>query len=145
MNVDFLIYSVLAFFGGVSVACQGAANAALGSRIGLHAALFVSTSIVWLFCAVFYAVKGFGSLAAPGIAPSLYAGGLCGFVIITAAAIAFPKIGPAAAVALFVAGQGIAAIVIEHHALLGAARVAAAPSRLIGVALVIAGAMLLRK
>lgn len=139
------LYWFLAILGGAAVALQGAANASLGSRIGLHAALFVSTTIVWLFCIVFYVARGMGPLSAPQTSPWLYVGGLCGFVIISAAAIAFPRIGPAAAIALFVAGQGATALIIEHFGLLGMTRVAMSPARIVGLGLVLAGAFLLRR
>lgn len=143
--MNFSIYWVLAFVGGVAVALQGAANASLGSRIGLHSALFVSTTIVWLFCIGLYVARGMGPLTAPGTSPLFYIGGLCGFVIITAAALAFPKIGPAAAIALFVAGQGTAAVIVEHHAFLGMTRVGLTPTRVVGVGFVLLGAFLLRR
>jgi bacterial/archaeal transporter family-2 protein len=143
--VNVLPYAILALCGGIAVALQGAANASLGSKIGLHSALFVSTSIVWLFCIGFYAVRGMGPLTAPGVSLAHYIGGFCGFLIITAAALAFPRIGPAAAIALFVAGQGVAAVVVEHYAWFGMTRVPFSMSRLIGVALVVIGAFLLRK
>lgn len=139
------IYWILAFLGGVAVALQGAANASLGSRIGLHSALLVSTTIVWLFCIGLYVARGMGPLTAPGTSPVFYIGGFCGFLIITAAAIAFPKIGPAAAIALFVAGQGTAAVLVEHNALLGMARVSFTPTRIVGVVFVLLGAFLLRR
>lgn len=140
-----LPYFVLAFLGGIAVALQGAANASLGHRIGLHSALLVSTTIVWLFCIGFYLYRGMGSITAPNVPLSLYIGGFCGFLIITAAALAFPRIGPAPALALFVAGQGVAAIVIEHYALFGMTRVPFSTNRLVGVLFVLIGVVLLRR
>jgi transporter family-2 protein len=139
------VYWLLALLGGAAVAAQGAANASLGSRIGLHSALFVSTTIVWLFCIAFYVARGMGPLVAPQTSPWLYIGGFCGFLIISAAALAFPRIGPTAAIALFVAGQGATALIVEHFGLLGMSRVALSPARVVGVLLVLAGAFLLRR
>lgn len=138
-------FVLLAFLGGMAVALQGSANAALGQRIGLHVALFTSTTVVWLFCIAFYLSKGGGALHASGVPATLYIGGFCGFLIITAAALAFPRIGPAASLALFVAGQGVTALLLEHFGWLGTQRVEMQPSRLIGIVCVIVGAFLLRR
>jgi transporter family-2 protein len=139
------LFAALALAGGAAVATQGVANAALGTRIGLPAALFASTTIVWLFTLSWYAGRGFGALHAPGIPPIHYVGGLCGFVIITAAALAMPRIGAALALSLFLVGQLVAALLIEHHGWFHVPRVAVSWQRIAGIALIVGGALLLRR
>ena len=143
--MSILLFALLAVLGGIAVATQGSANAALARPLGLPAALFISTSIVWLFCFAWYAAAGFPSLWQRGIPAPHLVGGICGFLIITAAAIAFPRIGPAFALALFLVGQLGAALLIEHRGWFGVEPVAFSKPRLLGVALLLAGAWLLKR
>jgi transporter family-2 protein len=86
-----------------------------------------------------------GSWFPAGTPWSLYVGGLCGFVIILALALVFPRIGAGTAVGLMVLGQAVAALVVDHWALLGLAREPVSLSRVGGLALVVAGVVLLRR
>ena len=81
----------------------------------------------------------------PAGAPwSAYLGGFCGFAMLAAVALAFPKLGAAWAVALIVLGQAAAALAIDHFGLLGMERIALTPLRAAGMALIVAGVGLLR-
>jgi Putative inner membrane exporter, YdcZ len=56
----------------------------------------------------------------------------------------FPKIGAAYAVALMVGGQCLAALMVDHFGLMGMPRDPLTIQRVIGVALVAAGAVVMR-
>jgi transporter family-2 protein len=132
---------------GVAAACQASANAALSGRAGLGAALLLN-SVVVLFgsLAVLTVTGGPRQLPAlSGAPPHHYVAGLCGFFIIASTAFAFPRLGAAKALALMVAAQGVTGLVIDHLGLWGMPTVAATGSRLLGVALLIAGVILLRR
>lgn len=143
--IQFAVLCALALLGGAAAATQAGANAGLAARIGLPQALVVNTSVVLLFALAFWLARGAGTAFFPaGTPPSLYVGGVCGFIIIAALAFAFPRLGAARAVALMVLGQGIAAVLIDHYGLLGIPRDAATLKKAAGIALLAAGAWLVR-
>ena len=72
-------------------------------------------------------------------------GGLCGAVFVAGAAYAAPKVGVATLLTVGVASQLVAAVVIDHVGAFGLARQAITTGRLLGVGLVIAGAVLVRR
>ena len=141
-----LLFALAAFAAGVATALQAAANAGLAARAGLGAALVLNTVVVLTGAIAFFLVSGGRATFFPAGTPWwLYIGGLCGFAVILAAAFVFPKIGAGATVALMVFGQGAAALVIDHFGLMGLARHPVSLVRIGGLALVVAGMMLLRR
>ena len=79
-----------------------------------------------------------------GASWTLYLGGLFGIVIIVSLAFVFPKIGAVYAIALMVGGQCVAALMVDHFGLMGMPRDPLTIKRVIGVALVAAGAVVMR-
>jgi len=140
-----MLFGLIATAAGVATAFQAAANAGLSSRIGLGSALVVNTSIVLLGTLIFYCVRGtHGSLFPVGTPWILYAGGVCGFVIILSLAYVFPKVGAAVAIALVVLGQGAGALAIDHFGLLEMPKEPVTFARVAGLVLVSGGVVLLR-
>ena len=145
-----LLFSAFAFAAGAAAATQGAANAGLSARIGLGPALIVNTTVVLAFTVALHLLRsamGHGAdrgFFPPGTPWILYVGGACGFVIIASLAFVFPKIGAAYAVALMVLGQGVAALAIDHFGWLEMPSSPTTLARVAGLALVAAGAALLR-
>jgi len=132
---------------GAAAACQAAANAALSGRAGLGAALFLNTIIVLAVTTVMLLLTG-GPRTLPALAGAPlhhYVAGLCGFVIIGCLTFTMPRLGAATALALMVLGQGVIALVIDHFGLRGIPVVAVSGIRLFGVALLVAGVVLLRR
>ena len=72
------------------------------------------------------------------------AGGL-GVFYIMVSILAFPRIGPALTFALVVGGQMIMALLLEHFGLLGAQQNSINLWRILGVALIIGGVIIIRK
>lgn len=142
-----LPFVILALATGAAVALQGATNAALKGRIGLGAALVVNTAPILL--AVLLLAWADGSLrelrGLDRVPPLLLLGGLYGLVIITGAAIVFPRLGATTTLMLFVAAQLVTAIVLDHLGALGLPRVEITPTRLAGLGLVVAGVLLARR
>ena len=139
-----LLFGLLAAAAGFAAAFQGAANAGLSSRIGLGAALVVNTSIVLLGSLVLYLVGPRGMFFPPGTPPTLYVGGVCGFIIVLSLAVVFPRMGAAFAIAVVVLGQGLAALVIDHFGLMGMPQEPVTLARVAGLLLVGAGLALVR-
>lgn len=140
-----VLLAALAVFAGVAAALQGAANAGLARALGLGPALVVNTVVVLLGALGLWAALGSKTtLYSADASWTLYLGGVFGFVIIASLAFVFPKIGAAYAIALMVGGQCLAALVVDHFGLMGMPRDPATAQRLVGIALVIAGAVVMR-
>lgn len=74
-----------------------------------------------------------------------WAAGFFGAFYVAISSIAGPVLGGALLVALVVAGQTLAALLIDHHGWLGFPVRPADPQRLLGAALVLAGVVLLAR
>ena len=140
-----VLFASLAIAAGAAAAIQSAANAGLKSHIGLASALFVNTTVVLIATIVLWLATGANTSFFPKDAPwALYVGGLCGFTTIAALALAFPQLGAAWAIAMMVLGQGVAALVIDHFGLMGMPRDPVTGTRLLGIALVAVGIVVIR-
>ena len=140
-----IVFAALAIAAGVAAAMQAATNAGLAKSAGLGPALVVNTVIVLIGAVGLWAALGAnGTFFPAGASWTLYLGGLFGFVIIASLAFVFPKIGAAYAVTLMIAGQCVAALVIDHFGLMGMPRDPVTVQRVIGVALVAAGVVVAR-
>jgi len=140
-----IVFAGLALSAGLAAAMQAATNAGLARATGLGPALIVNTVIVLLGAiALWLALGAKPTFFPPGAPVTLYFGGLFGFVIVASLAFVFPKIGAAYAIALMVGGQCIAALLVDHFGVMGMPREPLTMQRLIGVAMVAAGAVAVR-
>src|SRR2546425_2086241 len=140
-----IVFAALAIAAGVAAAMQAATNAGLSKLAGLGPALVVNTVIVLIGAIGLWAAMGAKTTFFPaGASWTLYLGGLFGFVIIASLTYVFPKIGSAYAVALMVGGQSVAALMVDHFGLMGMPRDPLTIQRVIGVALVATGAVVMR-
>ena len=147
MNVALLV-TALAFMGGILMAVQAPTNALLGKASGSPiAAAFASFAIGTLALAGLL-IAGGGVRFTPEVrAVPWYAwlGGLYGAFFVAVAAVAAPRIGVGALLTAAVAGQLVAALVLDHFGLLGLARHPVTGARVAGLALVLVGAVLVRR
>jgi transporter family-2 protein len=143
MSTLLILATVLA---GMASALQAATNGALSARIGLVPALVVSIAVTVAAVLVLWIFEGSSlrGLFPPGASWPMYLGGVYGFGIIAALAVAFPRLGGAWTIALMVLGQGGMALAIDHVGVLGQPRDPITLTRLAGVALVVAGVFLMR-
>jgi bacterial/archaeal transporter family-2 protein len=74
-----------------------------------------------------------------------FTGGLLGVVYVTAVVIAAPRIGAANALGFIVAGQFVAAVVIDHFGLLGMPVNSISWWRIAGIVILICGVYLIQK
>lgn len=143
------IYFLLAFFTGIAISIQAGVNANLRQAMTnpvLAAAISFGTGFVALMVML---------LASRALIPSVdtirqvswwkWTGGIIGAVYVTTVIISVPKIGTANLVSLSVAGQLLAAVVLDHYGLLGFTLHPANGWRLMGMALIIAGVLLVVK
>jgi bacterial/archaeal transporter family-2 protein len=74
-----------------------------------------------------------------------FTGGLLGVVYVTAVVIAAPRIGAANALGFIVAGQFVAAVIIDHFGLLGMQVNTITWWRMLGIVILICGVYLIQK
>jgi len=135
----------IALVAGMAAAVQVSVNGALGRRIGVLEATGLSVLLTTLIVLAVVTIAGRGP---GGVAegfrhpPWLWLGGLMGAIIVSSITFAGPRIGTFATVALLIAGQLVVALLIDSFGLLGADRIPATATRLAGLALLIAGALL---
>jgi bacterial/archaeal transporter family-2 protein len=144
-----ILYYLFAFLTGVANSTQSGVNSQL--RQGLANPLLAA---VGSFAIGFFSLIGL-QLIVGGPIPTLEAarqiswwkwtGGLLGAFYIVTVIVAVPRIGVASLLCLSIAGQLIAAVVYDHYGLLGFAQHSANVWRLLGVALVLIGAILVVK
>jgi transporter family-2 protein len=138
---------VLAVLLGVAVCLQGAANGQLSGRIGLPLTLTINSGMVFAGSLLWFAVAHFTGNTPESRAEAswkLYTGGLFGLMIISCAAIAYPRLGAGVTITIAVASQVVTALVLDQ---LGAAgrQVPISLSRLVGVTLVAVGVWLVAR
>jgi transporter family-2 protein len=75
----------------------------------------------------------------------VWLGGLLGAFYVTVIILAFPKLGPGLTFGLVVAGQMIISILLEHFNILVAQQNSISLMKLLGVLLVVAGVIIIRK
>jgi bacterial/archaeal transporter family-2 protein len=134
--------------GGAMISLQGPINATLGRAVGspVNAALisFLVGTVALTIVASVQRVAGDGALvrALPWWA---WVGGLCGAVFVTAATYAAPRIGVANMLTLAIASQLLTAVALDHAGVLGVPHRTISGGRVFGIALVIIGALLVRR
>lgn len=132
---------LLALAMGTASAVQGATNGTLAGRIGLSSALFVNAAIVFGAASIAWLFTRRGLATEPASPWWLYVGGAYGLFIIAGAAFAFPRLGAGPTTALMVAAQLSTALALDHFGL-PAGKIEVTPTRLLGAALLFAGAVL---
>ncbi len=137
--------TVLAVAAGLAGSVQVALMSRLGERIGVFQALGFSTLLT--------AVLALGLLvvtrrSVAGYERALHQpwwmllGGVMGLLIVFTVTYAGPRIGVAATVGILIGGQLVAGAAIDKWGLFGSARIALHWPRLLGIALLAAGAAL---
>ena len=142
-----ILWILLALVAGTMLPIQGALNTRLGreGQSPFHASM-ISFIIGALSVALYVAltrqsVSWSGLRGAPAYA---WFGGVLGAFYVTVIILAFPRLGPGLTFALVVAGQMIVSLLLEHFDILVAQQNPITAVRLGGVALIIAGVILIK-
>ncbi len=133
---------------GALLAIQAPLNATLSRAIGGPVNAALASFLVGTVALMGVALAGRASpdpAALRALPWWAWAGGLCGAVFVSGAAYAAPKVGVATLLTVGVASQLMMAIVLDHYGAFGITRQAITGGRLIGVALVVVGAVLVRR
>lgn len=141
------LYVLLGLVTGAGIAVQAAVNSRLRIALG--------DSPVW--AAIVQTVIGLVALVAVGLLARqpvtaslgrhpwwMWTGGFLGMWYVTVNIFLTPKLGASLMLASMIGGQLAAALLVDHYGLFGVAIVRATPTRMLGVALLVAGVALLR-
>ncbi len=138
----------LAIIGGVLLAVQAPTNAILGKASGSPiVAAFISFLIGTIALGAVVAATS-GKVFAPGFRQVpwyAWLGGFYGAFFVAVAAFGAPRVGMGVLLTAAVAGQLAAALVLDHYGLLGLDRHPVTITRAAGLALVLLGAILVRR
>ncbi|ARK09114.1 DMT family transporter [Fibrivirga algicola] len=143
------LFLVLAFLTGIAISIQAGVNSNL--RLALNNPLMASLISFGTGFITLLIVHLTTSGAVPPMATlrSLswwkWTGGVIGAVYVTTVILSVPRIGTANLVSLSVAGQLLAAVVLDHYGLLGFTQHPANVWRLLGIGLILAGVWLVVK
>lgn len=143
------LYILIALLAGAMMPTQAATNNKMAAFVEspLLAALisfFVGT--IALFLIVLFSGVPLANLLAAKNAPVVaWAGGLLGAFFVFSAVTLVPRIGVAATFSLFIAGQMIITLIIDHFGLLGVEVRPVNWQRIAGILLITGGVVLIRK
>ena len=136
---------VLCAIGGLAGAVQAAVMGELGERVGVAPALTfaVAVSLVCALGVLLVWERSFAGVRAAAEQPWwLWVGGVMSVFIVLGITVATPRIGVAATIGIVIAGNLVMAALIDQYGLLGQEQVAITGLRLVGLALLAAGAAL---
>ena len=146
--MNLALYSALAFLAGVMVAIQAPTNALLGKASGSAiAAALISFAVGTAALAVLLLATGWVRITPATRELSWYAwiGGFYGAFFVAIAAFVAPRVGVGALLTAAVAGQLIAALILDHFGLLGLPQQPATMVRILGLTMVFVGALLVNR
>ena len=137
---QFLGLAAFAVVAGASIVFQAAVNADL--RFTLNSASWGALAMV-----VFVLLSGSPWLSGADIARTSWlswTGGLFGAVYVVAAILLLPRLGATTLLALFVAGQLVMSMLLDHYGILGVPQHSIDLPRLLGCALLVLSVVLIR-
>jgi transporter family-2 protein len=145
----FVLPAVLAVGAGASVLIQQVLNANLRAELASASWSGLVSYALGLICMLGVVAALRDPIPAGAVIARVpwwaWSGGLFGAIFIGLAIVLVPKLGGAAFVALLVTGQMIAALAFDHYGWLGVAQRPIDLPRLIGVALLVGGVVLIRR
>ena len=145
----FLLPALLTIAAGVSVLIQQALNANLRAELNSAAWSGFMSYFLGVVCMVALAAvlrDPIPSAATISRVPSwAWSGGVFGAIFIGLSIVTIPKLGGAAYIALLVTGQMIAALTLDHFGWLGVQERPIDVPRMLGLALLVGGVVLIRR
>jgi len=131
---------MVAIIGGISVALQAQVMGLLDKGIGTLEGVFITyAGGGLLISAILIIIRG-GNLGAWQSVPwYAYSSGALGLVIVGAIGYSAPRLGLVATFTIIVSAQFVVAALIDHFGILGAATRPLDLSRMLGIALLLAG------
>lgn len=142
------LWILIAFIAGSLLPIQAGLNARLGKSINNPVFASLISFVIGTIALTLYVIftKQEANWTGLKTAPlHLWLGGIIGAFYVTIVIFAFPKIGPALTFGLLVAGQMVISIVLDHTNTLVAEAHSFNIWRLLGIVLIVAGVVLIRK
>jgi bacterial/archaeal transporter family-2 protein len=144
-----LLFTLVALVGGAMIALQAPINAEAASRLGhpiAAATMSFCVGTVLLIVLTLLFARSSTNLGALGTMPlyMLLGGGLLGALYVTVSLVLAPKIGIAAVMALGIAGQLTAALLLDRFGLFELMERELSLGRVGGAVLVLVGALMVR-
>ena len=140
------IYILLAFLTGIAISVQAGVNANLRQSLTNPVLAAAISFGIGLLSLIGMLVVSGASIPAFETVRQVswwkWTGGLIGAVYVTTVIVSVPKIGTANLVSLSVAGQLLAAVVLDHYGLLGFALHPANGWRILGMVVIVVGVLL---
>jgi bacterial/archaeal transporter family-2 protein len=136
---------VIVFVSGLAGSIQVAVMGELGDRVGIAPALVfaVIVSLICALVALLVVERSFSGVRGAYEQPKwLWLGGVMSIVIVFAITLGAPRIGTTATIGLVITGNLLMAAVIDRFGLFGQEEIPLAWPRLLGIALLAAGASL---
>ncbi len=144
-----LLAPLLAIAAGVSFVMQQAVNAELRSTLNSAVWAGFVSYLGGTVCMALLALAMREAVPLSGVALRgnwwAWTGGVFGAVYIAISILLVPRLGTATFVALLVAGQMLASMVFDHYGLMGVPQHSADAPRLLGVLLLVAAVILIRR
>ncbi len=142
------VFVLAALVTGALVPVQLALNGQLGTALKspyLGAFFVFVVGVLAMGAALVVMQEGLPSAQALGAVPPMaWVGGLVATIYILAVVVLVPKLGVGSVAVLVIAGQVIAALVLDHLGAFGTAQVSITGMRVLGGGLVLTGAALVR-
>jgi transporter family-2 protein len=139
---------VMAAMVGAGITIQVGMNATVRMTIGSPILAAIVNFVVGLTALVLLAVAS-GARVVPGSVAAVPAwawfGGLLGATYVAATTVLGPKLGAASFLALTLAGQMVAALLVDHYGVIGFPQSPLTPTRLLGTALLVVGVLLIMR
>lgn len=141
MNWLLLLLPVIA---GLSSVMQSFANGYWASRLGITGTILINGVVGLAGALVAFLLAGEipTSVLWKRLTPWAMAGAVCGLVLLFIMAFSLPRIGAFRTVALFVFGQVITGLVLDHFGFLNLPEIPLTPMRILGAVLLMAGVIL---
>ena len=141
-----LLLMLLIACGGVAVAIQPSINARLAQKTGFLEAATISFAVGTMALLLISLVSGQGSFRRIVEVPWWQlSGGLFGAFFVTMTIVGVPRIGTTAVLALTIASQLTAGMVMDHYGVFGMRGIPVDAKRIIGIALLLIGVFLVCK
>jgi transporter family-2 protein len=143
------LYFAIVFIAGALIATQAGVNSQLGRYVGhpiLAATIsFLVGSIALLLCSIGVRSTWTGLASAAAAPWWAWTGGLLGAIFVVTIAWLAPTLGAATLLSVAIAGQVTFALVLDHYGLVGFPQRPLSVGRAFGVALLVAGVVLVRR
>ncbi len=143
------LFILMALVAGFSLPTQAGINAQLNlwtrSPVWAAAVSFAVGTAALILYGLALCIPWPAAADAAGRPWWIWSGGVLGAFFVAATVVLVPRLGAATMITLIVAGQMIASLLLDHYGLLGYPVRPMNLERLFGVALVVAGAWLIRR